>query len=239
METMTNQSINILLADDHEIFRDGFTSLIDKCTHVHLIACATNGEQLVHLTEVYTPDVVLTDIVMPVMNGMEATKIITQKFPQVGVIGFSMFNDVHLLKDMLLAGAMGFLIKNSRKEEVVAAINSVSKGQPYFCADTSVKLAKSNSGRQFAGNTDDLFTEREKTLILYVCRGLTNREIAKKMFLSTRTIEKNRERLMVKAKVSNAMKLYSFATASKIIFVDDEGEVHLVEPNHLGWLSVA
>lgn len=225
---MTNSSINIILADDHEIFRDGFASLINKCTQINLVACAANGEELIRKTEVFLPDVILTDIIMPDMNGIEATRHLSHKFPAIGIIGFSMFNEAYLLKDMLDAGASGFLIKNAHKNEVIAAITAVNRGLPYFCADTAIKLSQLNSRQRFAGRTENAFTEREKEILLMICRGMTNKDIAMQMYLSVRTIEGYRERIMEKAGATNPASLVVFAIACDLITVDENREVRLL-----------
>src|SRR5665213_1294912 len=141
---MKPKPIRIILADDHEIFRDGFTNLINMQPGIELVAEAADGEQLIRVTQKFLPDVVLTDIKMPVMDGIEATRDIAKKFPHIGIIALSMFNDDDLLFDMMEAGAKGYLLKNAQKEEVISAINSVNKNAQYFCNDTQLKLAKLN-----------------------------------------------------------------------------------------------
>ena len=223
---MSNSSINIILADDHEIFRDGFASFIHKCPGINLVGAAVNGTGLIQLTENLLPDVILTDIIMPVMDGIEATRQISKKFPSVGIIGFSMFNEDYLLKEMLEAGATGFLLKNAQKEEVIASINSVHNGLPFFCADTAVKLAKLNLKSLNTSKIENQFTEKEKKIILFICQGFTNKKMAKELFLSGRTIEGYRERIMQKSKATNPAELAIFAIANNIIFLDENGLPH-------------
>ncbi len=206
--------IKIILADDHEIFRDGFTSLINKQPGIELVAEAADGGQLVQLTHKFLPDVVLTDIKMPVMDGIEATRDISKKFPHIGIIALSMFNDDDLLVDMMEAGAKGYLLKNAPKEEVISAIISVNKNDQYYCNDTQLKLAKLDFKNR--RNNHDL-NEREIEILQLICKEFSNKEIGEKICLSSRTIEGYRERILQKTQSRNTAGIVRFAYKHKII----------------------
>ena len=211
---MKPKPIRIILADDHEIFRDGFTNLIDMQPGIELVAEAADGEQLIRVTQKFLPDVVLTDIKMPVMDGIEATRDIAKKFPHIGIIALSMFNDDDLLFDMMEAGAKGYLLKNAQKEEVISAINSVNKNAQYFCNDTQLKLAKLNFKNR--RNNHDL-NEREIEIMKLICREFSNKEIGEIISLSSRTIEGHRERILQKTQSRNTVGIVRFAYKHKII----------------------
>src|SRR5689334_24783353 len=116
---MTYRStINVIIADDHEIFRDGLKLILKKQDGVQLIGEADNGRSLIESCRKHTPDVVLTDIVMPAVDGIEATKLLVKEFPQIAIIALSMFNEENLVVDMLEAGAKGYLLKNAEKDEI-------------------------------------------------------------------------------------------------------------------------
>src|SRR5215207_1311812 len=119
--------IRIVLADDHEIFRDGFKVMIKKQPSVQLVGEAANGEELIALTSQLRPDVIITDIKMPVMDGIEATKRLTADFPEIGIIALSMFDEENLIVEMLEAGAKGYLLKNAHKDEILEAIKTVDR----------------------------------------------------------------------------------------------------------------
>ena len=128
---MTNK-IQLAIADDHEVYRDGLKALLESSKEFEIVAEASTGKQLVSLCEEKVPDVVLTDIMMPVMDGIKATLFLAEHFPSVRVIALSMFNQDHLILDMLNAGASGYLIKNAHKNEIIEAIHSVYKNKPYY-----------------------------------------------------------------------------------------------------------
>lgn len=163
----------------------------------------------------------LTDIKMPVMNGIEATRQISKKFPDIGVIAFSMFNDEYLLNDMLEAGAMGYLVKNASKEELITAIKFVFNQQSFFCSDTKIKLQSLR-----ARKNEEQLTEKEKELIFFICCSMENKEIADKLYLSVRTIEGYRQEIMKKIKAKKLPQLIAYAIARKIIDIDSDGQVH-------------
>src|ERR1700712_1204749 len=134
--------IEILLADDHEIFRDGFGLMFKKNPDIKLIGEAADGKELVKMAHQLKPDVIVTDIQMPVLDGVIATKQLTQELPHIGIIALSMFNEETPIVEMLEAGARGYLLKNAHKSEIIAAIKAVYKEQNYYCRHTTQKLAK-------------------------------------------------------------------------------------------------
>src|ERR1700733_7506807 len=134
--------IKIVIADDHEIFREGFKLLLKRQDEVELVGEAENGKELLEIIAKKQPDIAIVDIKMPVMDGIEACRIIRRKFPNVQVIALSMFNDDNLVIDMLEAGARGYLLKNTKKAELLMATQAVHKGDLYYCNATSNKLTK-------------------------------------------------------------------------------------------------
>lgn len=212
-------SIRIILADDHQIFRDGFTAMFKANSPIQVIGEAKNGEQLISKVESLQPDVVLTDIKMPDMDGLQATHAIHQRFPQIGIIALSMFDDDNLVIDMLEAGALGYLLKNASKKEITEAIKTVNAGQPYYCNHISVKMARLIAASRAGINRPQdkpLFTEKEIETIRLVCQEYSNKEIAETLFLSVRTIEGYRKSIMEKANAKNVAGLVVYAIRHNI-----------------------
>jgi two-component system response regulator NreC len=198
--------IKVVIADDHEIFRDGLKLMIGSATNIQLVGEAENGAELIKLVEKLSPDVVVTDIKMPQVDGVEATKAIREKYPQIEVIALSMFDDEQLILEILEAGAIGYLLKNSDKIEVVEAINMAYRHQSYYCKQTSAKLAKLIAYSKHADQKkqkESEFTDREKEIIKLICTEHTNKEIGEKLFLSTRTVEGYRMKILEKMDAKN------------------------------------
>lgn len=211
--------IRIVLADDHEIFRDGFNGLLKKQDEIKLIGEASNGEELVAITGKLLPDVVLTDIRMPVMDGIEATKIIAAKFPQIYVIALSMFNDDNLVIDMMEAGAKGYLLKNAHKTEIIEAIKTVNRQEIYYCKQTSDKLIKMMANSRFNPYKDKLsqsFTDKETEIIKLICQQCSNKEMSEQLHFSVRTIEGYRKKIQEKMKVKNSAGIVVYAIKNNI-----------------------
>ncbi len=215
--------IKIVLADDHEIFRDGFRVMIKKQPSVVLAGEASNGEELIELALKLKPDVVVTDIKMPKLDGLEATKRLTRDMPGTGIIALSMSDEENLIVDMLEAGAKGYLLKNAHKEEIIEAIKTVNMGQSYYCNDTSLKLAemigKSRHG-QVLRNKKPEFTEKDLEVIRCICQQMSNKEIASQLHLSIRTIEGYRDRIQEKIGARNAAGIVVYAIKNKIYQVN-------------------
>lgn len=206
--------VNVLIADDHELYREGFRVMLKKNTDFFLMGEAENGQELVKLAGVLRPDIIITDIKMPVMDGIEATRILKTSYPQIGVIAISMFDDENLIVDMMEAGARGYLLKNAHKNEIFDAIRTVHEDKTYYCHHTSAKLAKMLASSKFnpykkAKKAE--FTEKEMEVIQLICQELSNKEIASKMFLSTRTIEGYRQDIQDKMDVKNVAGIVIYA----------------------------
>lgn len=211
--------IRIVLADDHEIFRDGFAGLLTKQNEIQLVGEASDGIELINMTEKLKPDVVLTDIKMPNMDGIEATKILTKRFPGIYVIALSMFNDDNLVIDMMEAGAKGYLLKNAHKTEILEAIKTVHKEEMYYCKQTSSKLIQLLAKSKFNPYKEPIkpkFTSKEIEIIQLICQQFSNKEISKHLCLSIRTIEGYRKSVQEKMKVRNTAGIVVYAIKNEI-----------------------
>lgn len=212
--------IKIVIADDHEMFRDGFKLMLTKQPSIQLLGEAENGRELLQLTESLQPDVVVTDIKMPIMDGIEATQKIKALFPDMGIIGLSMFDEDDLIVDMLEAGAKGYLLKNAGKEHIVEAIKTVYEGDPYYCKTTSNKLTQMIAKSKYNPYTRKEkveFTDREKEIIELISKEYSNKEIAEKLFLSIRTVEGHRLKIMEKTGVKNTVGLVVYAIKNNLL----------------------
>lgn len=217
--TNTSGTIRIIIADDHEIFRDGFKLMISRNDDIDLLGEAADGRELIELVTTLKPDVVVTDIKMPRMDGIEATKALMQQFPDLGVIGLSMFDEEDLIIDMLEAGAKGYLLKNADKHEVAEAIRTVYQEQPYYCKHTSSRLAQMIAKSKFNPykKTKKLeLTDRELEIVRLICQELTNKEIADQLFLSIRTVEGYRLKIQEKMNVKNSIGLVIYAIRNNL-----------------------
>jgi DNA-binding NarL/FixJ family response regulator len=207
-------TIHVIIADDHEIFRDGLRMMLQKQPGISLLAEAEDGRELIEHIKRLQPDVVITDIKMPRMDGVAAARHIAEHYPTIGVIALSMFDEDDLIIDMLEAGAKGYLLKNADKNEMTDAIKAVYKDEPYYCKHTSQKLAQMVARSKFnpyRHQVRPVFTDREKEIIIYICDGLTNKEIAAKVFLSVRTVEGLRMKMLEKMNARNTAGIIIYA----------------------------
>ena len=221
MNKTRHQVIRVIIADDHEVFREGFRSILKKPDEIELIAEAENGEELVRLASTLTPDVIITDIKMPIMDGIEATRLLAEKFPHIHVIALSMFDDDDLIIDMLEAGAKGYLLKNAHKNDIIEAIKTVYQGESFYCSKTIHKLTqliakcKYNSSNK-ARKIRTEFTPKELEVIKLICTGLSNKEIAARLNLSIRTVEGYKERVTEKIKSKSTAGIVIYAIRNGI-----------------------
>jgi DNA-binding NarL/FixJ family response regulator len=210
---MRPELITLIIADDHEITRDGISTMLRKFKDIEIVAEASNGQQLIQLAERYLPNVILTDIQMPIMNGIEATRILTKRFPAIAVIALSMMDSPFLISEMMHAGANGYLLKGDPKDEIIEGIRAVSKNRDYFSSGASQKIAGAiiYNPSDAAGSVKKIrFTKRQKELLKLLCEGLSTRKISKSLFLSPKTIENYRSNLLAKTGCKNAPELAFF-----------------------------
>lgn len=211
------RKIEIIFADDHEFFRDGFRNFFEDIEDVICIGEASNGAELLQLTERYKPSVVLTDIQMPEINGIQATMIIKNKWPEIEVIALSMFGESDRIIQFLNAGGKGFLTKNATKDEVLEAIRQVNKGIEYFCSESARKaLTRLMSDQTMKINQMNLLPI-EIEVTKWICLGLCNKEIADSMNIKQRRVEWYRSNIMRKLNVSNSIGIIKYALKNGII----------------------
>lgn len=225
MKTTAN-TIKIILADDHEILREGIGSIIQKHPHIKIVAEASNGLQLVQLTDEYIPDVILTDIKMPLMDGIEATGIITKKHPHISIIALSMFDDDQFILDMLEAGARGYLLKNADKREIIEAIITMENHGAYFCNNINIKMMKlltekrDNKRKQ---NNKPEFSTKELQVMELICRQFFTKEISETLHLSPRTVEGYRVSILKKINARNSIGIVIYAITNNLYNPSDPG----------------
>jgi DNA-binding NarL/FixJ family response regulator len=213
-------TIRLVIADDHEIFRDGLALMLSKQQDIQLVGQAGNGKQLLTLVNELFPDVVMTDVKMPVMDGIEATRSLVSQHPDLKIIALSMFDEENMIVDMLEAGAKGYLLKNADKQEILDAIHSVYDEKHYYCQHTTSKLASLISKSRFnpyKKKESLVFTDREIEIIRLICQQLTAQEIADKVFLSKRTVEGHRTRILEKMNVKNTAGVVIYALRHRIV----------------------
>jgi DNA-binding NarL/FixJ family response regulator len=212
--TDASQPIRIVLADDHQIFRDGFRVLLRKQKGIQLVGEAADGMSLLGQVQELNPDVVITDVRMPGLDGIAVTRQLQQERPDVPVIGLSTYDEEQVIVDMLEAGARGYLLKNASKEEIFDAIQTVHKGEVYFCSSTSPRLAEliARSGyNPFRRKPTTELNEREKEIIRLICQEFSSKEIAQQLHNSVRTVESYRDRLLDKVGARNVAGLVVYA----------------------------
>ncbi len=209
---------DLIIVDDHLIFRQGLKSLITVENFATVIGEASNGIEFLELLSHQKPDLVLMDIDMPHMNGMEATQKALEMIPDLKVIAFTMFGDEEYYYKMIDLGVKGFILKSSGINELEKAIEVVMNGESYFSNELLRKIIN-NFGRNNAKKPAEAnrITIREMEVLRHICLGFNNEEIAQKLFISAKTIKSHRSSLLEKTKCKNTPALILFAVKHKLI----------------------
>ena len=208
--------INIIIVDDHALFRNGLNLLLNNFENINILAEAENGLEFLNIIEKAKPDIVLIDIDMPVMDGIEATEKAIIKYPDLKLIALSMFGDEDYYYKMINAGVKGFLLKNSEIQEVINAINTVYKGGTFFSQDLLINLVKNIKPLDLDSDKSFSLSERELEVLSLICQGFSNQEIRDKLFISKRTVDKHRSNLLSKTNSKNTANLVIYAIRNKL-----------------------
>ncbi len=212
-------SIKVLVVDDHELFRKGVTMVLRKMNNVEVIGEAENGKEFLAMLNSHKPDVVFIDIKMPIMNGIEATEIATNRFPGIKIIALSMFGEEEYLHKIINAGAKGFLLKNSSISEIERAVNLVYNGKNCYSDDllgyfTSKFINKKSKQDDFIR-----LTNRELEVLELVAKGLSNAEIADALFISKRTVDGHKANLISKTGSKNVVDLLIYSIKEGLVSI--------------------
>jgi two-component system response regulator NreC len=216
----TTSTIRILLADDHGIVRQGLRAVLARDPALEVVGESADGRETIRLTEALEPAIVIMDIGMPHLNGIEATTQIVRSYPNIGVIILSMHSDEAYLLRALSAGAKGYLLKDSAEVDLVRAVHAVASGRPFFSpAITGTLLEDYLRNMQQRNLTDswDLLTDREKEVLQLIAEGKSNKEVAAALSLSPYTVETHRGNLMQKLNLHNTAEIVLYAVRKKII----------------------
>lgn len=214
---------SLLIVDDHQLVLDGLVSIVNDLQGFEIKGSARNGKEGLQLAEVLNPDIILMDIDMPIMNGLEATRRIKAINSETKVIILTMHNEVSLIKKVMSIGADGYLLKNADREEFHNALCAVSKGKNHFSAEVTETLLnpskKANGSFEIDTDTVQLskLTEREVDILKLIAEGLSNKEIGDQLFISHRTVDTHRTNLMKKLEVHNIAGLIKFAIKSGMV----------------------
>lgn len=213
-------NLKIVVVDDHEMFRNGLKSLIEQENLGHIIAEAKNGADFLNQLQSIKPDLILMDIDMPIMNGIEATEKALSMDSNLNILILSMYDDYSHYTRLVNAGVRGFISKSSGKSELERGIESVGNGDCYFSSDLLRNIIVEINKTKEHTDPDGLiisFTDREEEVLKYICKGYDSIEIADKMCLSHKTIDNYRSKLLQKTGAKNSVSLVIFAIKNKIV----------------------
>lgn len=212
---MQSRKIRILLADDHKILRKGVQMLIDAQADMEVVGEARTGREAIKEARLLKPDVVVMDISMPDLNGIEGTRQICEELPGTKVLALSMHKDSVYVREILRAGARGYLVKDSEDDDLVRAIRSVHRGEAFL--SPAISDAVLSDYRRHVSNPVDLLTSREREVLTMVAEGKTNKEIAVVLNLSVYTVESHRGSVMEKLNLHNSGDMVRFAIRNGLI----------------------
>ncbi|HEY8348196.1 MAG TPA: response regulator transcription factor [Symbiobacteriaceae bacterium] len=228
-------SIRVLLVDDHAILREGIRYLLSASGQVDVVGEAQDGLEAVEMVEKLRPDAVLMDIAMPRMNGIEATAELKKRYPDLPILILSMYDSEEYVLPILKAGASGYVLKRAAAQELVSALKAVVNGQVILHPDVAKTVVDSiqEGERNGSGSSQhshresgmhpqlEQLTEREREVLTLIAQGLTNQQIAEKLFISIKTVQAHRANLMEKLDLHDAVELTKFAIKTGLVQLDD------------------
>lgn len=211
-------SIRILITDDHQLFREGIVNLLSASPEIEIVAQAENGLEAIEKAKKLKPDIVIMDLGMPGMNGVEATQILQKELPQIKVLALSMHSDKQYIKEVLEAGAYGYLFKNCTYDQLIEAVNTVSHGKKYLSDKITEVLIQDYLGREddVHNNNADL-SERESEILKLLAEGKSTREISDMLCISVKTVGTHKQNILEKLNLKTNADLIKYAIRKGIV----------------------
>lgn len=216
------EKIRVALVDDHQIVRDGIKALLEGSPNIEVVGEAETATEMLNKIELIKPNIVIVDISLPDISGIELTKRITEQHIEIKVIVLSMHTTQEFIFNAIKSGAKGYLPKNITREELIDSINTVYKGKEYFSKDISEIILKNylkqvKNPERTPDYQEQELTTREKEILKLVAEGYSNQLIAEKLFISVRTVESHKNHIMQKLELTTTVELVKYALKNRII----------------------
>ncbi|CZF82307.1 DNA-binding response regulator, LuxR family [Grimontia indica] len=208
--------IRVLLVDDHRAVLEGFVARIENEPGVAVAGTAVNGVEALEKAKVLKPDVVLMDISMPVLNGIETTKLFSQNHPETKILILTMHDNREYIQKVMESGASGYILKDVSLEEMINAIKTVNDGASYFCQSSSKALFDMVKESRKSENKKNILSQRETTVLALVAKGLSSKKIAQQLDISVRTVETHRQNIKHKLNVSSTAEMVDYALRNNL-----------------------
>jgi DNA-binding NarL/FixJ family response regulator len=212
---MTHHHTRIIIVDDHKLFRNGLRFILSEIEGVEVIGEASNGKEFLELLKYLKPDIVLMDISMPVMNGVEASREALETYPNLKILVLSMFGEDAYYNTMIDIGVKGFILKDSDNSELKNAIHSIIQGNNYFSQDLLLKIIRNKT----TAPTIKL-SRRESEILTLICKGHSTNLISEQLHISNRTVERHRASLLAKTESSNSISLVIYAIKNNLVKIN-------------------
>jgi DNA-binding NarL/FixJ family response regulator len=203
--------LSIIIADDHQMFIDGIKVLLEQEPAISIVGEARNGKQVLELLEIRKADIILMDINMPVLDGIETTRIIRKKYPELKILILTMYNSKQYITSMIAAGANGYILKNTGKEELLKAINTIYGGNTYYSEEVTTRVMDSFRKKDSHADIQPELTHREKEVLALFAQELTAVETARVLSISHFTVEAHRKNMLCKFNVRTTVGLVKLA----------------------------
>ena len=211
------KKIRIALLDDHQMFLDGLTSILSSFDQIEVVGSFYDARKALSLIPELSPDLVVTDLSMPDISGLEFTILLKETYPEIKILVLSMHKDKETVSDIAHSEAEGYILKNSNKSELIKAILKIADGGTYYSNEIISFILNRHPKKKSDSGSKQSLSEREKEVLSLIAQELTNDEIADKLFISKRTVETHRKNMMTKTKVRSVVGLLKFGVRSEII----------------------